>query len=381
TTARYGGWFSKIKDWGWGRGGLGIKWTGGFREIFHSLEGVMISNLGKKCYLFKFYHERDIDRVVNSALWTFNNHLLIFHRLEDNKDPLQNEGGRKGGGIWMDLTLRAPIKRVNITPSVWLWEDDSPRFLRYSNGGKSHHNFNEDERQTELRQRSQKIIGFSFKVNIKQVGGNESGFLEGFGKDFMEYDSEDRPILRIEGSPWVRKRLQNTLKSQNPQNTLLMETKLCLSWMEKVRRSYRFYCDIDVAVEGIRGGFSIGWRSRSLVALRNFSKNHIDVEIETPLLEDLVYIGLWFTWERGNYKENSIRKRLDQVVANSLWWSIFPRRERDDEVLGNLMNSKLHLNMEIDKEELYWEQRVRVNLIKNEDQNTTFFHRSATQRQ
>ncbi|MBA0796412.1 hypothetical protein Gohar_007182 [Gossypium harknessii] len=33
--------------------------------------------------------ELDIDRVVKGAPWTFNNHLLVFHRLQDNENPMQ----------------------------------------------------------------------------------------------------------------------------------------------------------------------------------------------------------------------------------------------------------------------------------------------------
>ncbi|MBA0709506.1 hypothetical protein Golax_024537, partial [Gossypium laxum] len=31
----------------------------------------------------------DIDRVVKGAPWTFNNHLLVFHRLQDNENTMQ----------------------------------------------------------------------------------------------------------------------------------------------------------------------------------------------------------------------------------------------------------------------------------------------------
>ncbi|KAH1097115.1 hypothetical protein J1N35_014036 [Gossypium stocksii] len=105
-------------------------------NLWRSLERVIISNLGRKCSLFKFYHDGDIDWVFIGALWTSNNHLLIFHRLEDKKDPSQNERRRKEDGIWMGSYSEATTQK---------------------------------------------------------------GFLEEFGKDFMEYDSEDRPILRIEG--------------------------------------------------------------------------------------------------------------------------------------------------------------------------------------
>lgn len=50
-------------------------------NLRHPLKGVQISDLGDNRYLFKFFNEVDIHRVITGALWTFNNHLLIFQRL------------------------------------------------------------------------------------------------------------------------------------------------------------------------------------------------------------------------------------------------------------------------------------------------------------
>lgn len=54
--------------------------------------------------------------------------------------------------------------------------------------------------------------------------------------------------------------------------------------------------------------------------------------------------------------------------------------EPDEDVLAKLTEVKLALNLEADKEELYWEKRTRANWLKNTDRNTSFFHRYATYR-
>ncbi|MBA0732895.1 hypothetical protein Gogos_016957, partial [Gossypium gossypioides] len=54
-------------------------------NIWHPLGGVEISDLGEKRFLFRFYHELDIDKVEKGAPWTLNSHLLIFHRLRENE--------------------------------------------------------------------------------------------------------------------------------------------------------------------------------------------------------------------------------------------------------------------------------------------------------
>ncbi|KAH1063334.1 hypothetical protein J1N35_028321 [Gossypium stocksii] len=54
--------------------------------------------------------------------------------------------------------------------------------------------------------------------------------------------------------------------------------------------------------------------------------------------------------------------------------------ERDDEILSELIDTKIQLNFEIEKDEQYWEQRVWVNWLKNGDKNTIFFPKQATQK-
>ncbi|KAA3477129.1 reverse transcriptase [Gossypium australe] len=51
-----------------------------------------------------------------------------------------------------------------------------------------------------------------------------------------------------------------------------------------------------------------------------------------------------------------------------------------DDVLAEIVEVQLDLNLEADKEELYWEQRARVNWLKNGDRNMSFFHKMAGQR-
>ncbi|KAH1045669.1 hypothetical protein J1N35_036453 [Gossypium stocksii] len=61
----------------------------GMANLWHPLRGVQISNLGDKRFLFQVFHKMDIDRVLNGDPWTFNNHLLVIHRLEDGEDPMK----------------------------------------------------------------------------------------------------------------------------------------------------------------------------------------------------------------------------------------------------------------------------------------------------
>lgn len=51
-------------------------------NIWHPLEGVTITDIGEIRFLFRFYCEADLARVVKGAPWTFNNHLLVFEVLK-----------------------------------------------------------------------------------------------------------------------------------------------------------------------------------------------------------------------------------------------------------------------------------------------------------
>ncbi|MBA0659641.1 hypothetical protein Goklo_011754 [Gossypium klotzschianum] len=57
-------------------------------SVWHPIGGVSISDLGKERYLFRFYYEVDVERVIKNGPWNFNSHLLILHRLQQGEDPL-----------------------------------------------------------------------------------------------------------------------------------------------------------------------------------------------------------------------------------------------------------------------------------------------------
>ncbi|PPE02531.1 hypothetical protein GOBAR_DD00425 [Gossypium barbadense] len=50
-------------------------------DLWHPLGGVIISDLGGKWYLFQFFYEVDIKRVINGIPWSLNKHLVVFHHL------------------------------------------------------------------------------------------------------------------------------------------------------------------------------------------------------------------------------------------------------------------------------------------------------------
>lgn len=55
--------------------------------LWHPGKGVCIKDLSPSLFLFQFFHEVDLKRVINSRPWTFDQHILILKRLGENEQP------------------------------------------------------------------------------------------------------------------------------------------------------------------------------------------------------------------------------------------------------------------------------------------------------
>lgn len=57
-------------------------------DLLHPIGGTVISDIGEKRYLFKFFNMVDLNRVFDGYPWFFNNHFLLLHKLQMKEDPL-----------------------------------------------------------------------------------------------------------------------------------------------------------------------------------------------------------------------------------------------------------------------------------------------------
>ncbi|KAA3488060.1 reverse transcriptase [Gossypium australe] len=108
-----------------------------------------------------------------------------------------------------------------------------------------------------------------------------------------------------------------------------------------------------------------------------------------PLLINTARVNPYSRHRRFHFEAWWTMEESFEEVLRGLWGSSSGllmeklkvlQNERNDETLARIIDTKIHLNMEIEKDEVYWEQRARVNWLQYGDKNTTYFHKSATTR-
>ncbi|XP_017613511.1 uncharacterized protein LOC108458612 [Gossypium arboreum] len=148
-----------------------------------------------------------------------------------------------------------------------------------------------------------------------------------------------------------------------------METKLDHNRMERVRKHCGFHNGLDVSASGSRGElneYPTGkkrFKFESWWILEPSCENVIKkwwTEKSREALEKLEYLRVnlqrWEKMIKGEYDKRSkaLRKRLAELEGMN----------RDDDNLAEMINVKLELNWEMEKEESYWEQRARANWLR-----------------
>uniref|UniRef100_A0A803Q8T4 DUF4283 domain-containing protein n=1 Tax=Cannabis sativa TaxID=3483 RepID=A0A803Q8T4_CANSA len=242
-------------------------------------KGMFVKELEPNLYVFQFYHEIDIQRVIEGSPWTFNRFKLIFERLKAEEDPrsvrldmwvqlhnlrmgfmtetnARNVGNYTGSfvksdpknfmGIWRDylhirftvnieqpLKIRIKLKRTN---GKWLWCQFKYEFVSifcFICGIIGH---------------SEKFSHKLFEVPLKQIE-------KLYGLWMM---AEPRRRKKKIGAQWLH-----------------TETETDKHFLDEFESSGLF------AIKGIgrSGGIALLWKIQADVHVMGFSSNYIDVSI------------------------------------------------------------------------------------------------------
>lgn len=56
-------------------------------SLWRPRKGMYVKDLESNRFIFQFYHEVDITRVIEGSPWTFGRFQLVFERLKSGNDP------------------------------------------------------------------------------------------------------------------------------------------------------------------------------------------------------------------------------------------------------------------------------------------------------
>lgn len=137
--------------------------------------------------------------------------------------------------------------------------------------------------------------------------------------------------------------------------------------------------DTDVGVSGRAGGsFNFKFETRWLLEtsceteVKKLWELKVHLDVPNHLMEVGEGLRNWATRLKRN------KRRMKENLQDHLG-GLYELPPTDDN-LEEIIEIKLGLNMGMDREELYWEQRDRSNWLRYGDQNTRCFHSCAAQR-
>ncbi|KAJ9141031.1 hypothetical protein P3X46_031615 [Hevea brasiliensis] len=60
-------------------------------SVWRPMKGILIKELGNNVYLFQFFHELDVERVLKGGPWNYQQQPILLHELQPNEKPREVE--------------------------------------------------------------------------------------------------------------------------------------------------------------------------------------------------------------------------------------------------------------------------------------------------
>ncbi|MBA0707658.1 hypothetical protein Golax_019687, partial [Gossypium laxum] len=349
-------------------------------NLWHPIWGITISDLCEKWFLFYFYTEIDIEQALQDSPWTFNNHLLVFHRLLLGEDPLQERGLNLGKGSSFHGTHLSTVststfvKEVSNTLGLTL---DKSRSEGISTGSKDANDrcvvmveFTQQHSSSMFGLDGKKQARFFFTVSIIAIDldSKQTPLTFDVAELADHYDSNQLEHL------WFRESMKRSSFATYAAFSCRVIWVPILMWLLLMMLLGR--------VEDLRGFMGLWWNRTELTP----SMEAFCSVLDNCELHDLSFERLWFIWERDVASLSEVVSRqLDTmfhfesrwVFKSSCEYEII-RADPFDDILAEITKVKLTLNMEADREDLFWCQRAWVNWLRYGDRSTSFYHKFTT---
>ncbi|MBA0854612.1 hypothetical protein Goshw_002569, partial [Gossypium schwendimanii] len=292
-------------------------------NIWHPLGEVQILDLDGKWYLFKLFHELDIERVIMSAPWTFNNHLLVFHQLKVEEDPM--EVPLISSAFWIKVHY-LPLGFFSKS-MVKLFGDFIGEFIDYDmkqlNREMKIFFISGDLMRGELRMSINPILGFNLercKIQAKNANAAPSNEMDhvimednpienGDGKKRPRFDNMDLGVSVL--SYLIRPSLERI-------NAQIQQRLAATTWKVGTLIQLRSYSKNHVYVTIKEGDDSPEWRMMAFYgALDLREKEETWNLLRREERRNMVYTG------KRNLLDTNIREKLDRSVANTNRMNLF----------------------------------------------------------
>ncbi|XP_074374021.1 uncharacterized protein LOC141714399 [Apium graveolens] len=324
--------------------------------LWRPKEGVEIHDLGGQRYSFVFYHVLDMEKVVEGGPWTFEQSLLILHKLGETED----------------------VNTVALN-KIYIWVQVYDFATEYDKG--------------EDYQIKRRLCG-----DCAVLYANPGKIIERAYGVWLRAPNKSNKVQNI-GSKWLRNGPDGGQAWQaaiTGSSNSGHDGREITSAIHGNRRSGYVYVD----VQGHSGGLALLWKNEGGCRIRDVSRNFIDVEVENDQigrwrytgfygcpernrrreswdmlkmlagrsslpwcvfgdfndmlymhekrggrrhpfsllkgfsdtlqecgLTDLGFVGEQFTWKRSRGQHNWVQERLDRGVANNAWKELFPGAE------------------------------------------------------